>query len=81
MLAVNARRKRLVAGLFFYPRGGSDDARKNEVVRMLVLAVARPLVEGLRIPTIAQDDRIWQLLGVERTTFDEAIRLALLPRG
>jgi hypothetical protein len=45
------------------------------------VAVARPLVEGLRIPTIAHDDRIWQLLGVQRTTFDEAIRLALLPRG
>ena len=45
------------------------------------VAVARPLVEGLRIPTIAHDDRIWQFLGVQRTTFDEAIRLAPLPRG
>jgi len=45
------------------------------------VAVARPLVEGLRIPTIAHDDRIWRLLGVQRTTFDEAIRLALLPPG
>ena len=45
------------------------------------VAVARPLVEGLRIPTIAHDDRIWELVGVQRTTFDEAIRLALLERG
>ena len=42
------------------------------------VAVARPLVEGLRIPTIAHDERIWDLIGRPRTTFDEAIRLALL---
>lgn len=41
------------------------------------VAVARPLVEGLRIPTVAHDDRIWQLVGVPRTSFDDAIRLAL----
>jgi len=41
------------------------------------VAVARPLVEGLRVPTVAKDDRIWQYVGVERTPFDEAIRLAL----
>ena len=45
------------------------------------VAVARPLVEGLRVPTVAKDDRIWQHVGVERTPFDEAIRLALLERG
>ena len=44
------------------------------------VAVARPLVEGLRIPTIAHDDRIWNLLGAPRTTFDQAIRTALLER-
>ena len=32
------------------------------------VAVARPLVEGLRIPTVAQDDRIWDLL--ERRRID-----------
>ncbi len=42
------------------------------------VAVARPLVEGLRVPTVAHDDRIWELVEVQRTTFDEAIRLALL---
>ncbi len=45
------------------------------------VAVARPLVEGLRVPTVAKDDRLWQHVGVERTTFDEAIRLALLDSG
>ncbi len=45
------------------------------------VAVARPLVEGLRIPTVAHDDRIWELVGVQRTTFDEAIRAALLEHG
>jgi uncharacterized protein YbjT (DUF2867 family) len=44
------------------------------------VAVARPLVEGLRIPTVAHDDRIWALIGVEPTTFDDAIRLALADR-
>ena len=41
------------------------------------VAVARPLVEGLRVPTIAEDDRIWDLVGVQRTSFDDAIRSAL----
>jgi uncharacterized protein YbjT (DUF2867 family) len=45
------------------------------------VAVARPLVEGLRVPTIAQDDRIWDLVSVRRTRFDEAIRSALDERG
>ncbi len=45
------------------------------------VAVARPLVDGLRIPTVAHDDRIWELVGVQRTTFDEAIRAALLEHG
>jgi len=36
------------------------------------VAVARPLVEGLRIPTVARDDRIWG-----RITFDEAVEAAL----
>jgi uncharacterized protein YbjT (DUF2867 family) len=45
------------------------------------VAVARPLVEGLRIPTVAGDDRIWSLLGVERTRFDEAVVSALGERA
>jgi uncharacterized protein YbjT (DUF2867 family) len=42
------------------------------------VSVARPLIEGLRIPTVAQDDRIWDLVKVRRTSFDEAIRTALV---
>ena len=42
------------------------------------VAVARPLVEGLRVPTVARDDRIWDLVGIPRTSFDEAILSALL---
>ena len=45
------------------------------------VAVARPLVEGLRVATIAQDDRIWDIVSVRRTSFDDAIRSALDERG
>lgn len=41
------------------------------------VSVARPLVEGLRIPTIAHDDRIWELVKTRRTTFDESVQAAL----
>ena len=41
------------------------------------VSVARPLIEGLRIPTVAHDDRIWDLVKVQRMTFDQAVRLAL----
>ena len=41
------------------------------------VSVARPLVEGLRVPTVARDHRIWDLVDVERTTFDDAISAAL----
>ena len=39
--------------------------------------VARPLVEGLRTPTVVRDDRIRELLPLELTPFDEAARAAL----
>lgn len=45
------------------------------------VSVARPLVEGLRVPTIAQDDRIWGLAGRRPTTFDDSVRAALLATG
>jgi len=44
------------------------------------VSVARPLVEGLRIPTVAHDDRIWALVDAPRTTFDEAVEEALRER-
>ena len=40
-------------------------------------SVARPLVEGLRNPTIAREERIRELLPFELTSFDEAARRAL----
>ena len=40
-------------------------------------SVARPLVEGLRNPTIAREERIRELLPFELTPFDEAARRAL----
>jgi hypothetical protein len=40
-------------------------------------SVARPLVEGLRNPTVSEDDRIRALVPFELTPFDEAAREAL----
>lgn len=44
-------------------------------------SVTRPLIEGLRIPTVAREDLIWQLVGGERTGFDDAVRTALAARA
>jgi len=40
-------------------------------------AVTRPLIEGLKIPTLAHDDSIWELVPGGRTEFDDAVRAAL----
>ncbi|HEY4347479.1 MAG TPA: NAD(P)H-binding protein [Gaiellaceae bacterium] len=40
-------------------------------------SVARPLVEGLRNPTVAREERIRKLLPLQLTSFDEAARRAL----
>lgn len=40
-------------------------------------SVARPLVEGLRNPTVARDERIRELVPIRLTPFDEAARDAL----
>ena len=40
-------------------------------------SVARPLVEGLRTPTVALDERIRDLVPLEPTPFDDAVRSAL----
>ncbi len=40
-------------------------------------AVTRPLIEGLKIPTLAYDDSIWELTPGSRTGFDDAVRAAL----
>lgn len=44
-------------------------------------AVARPIVDGLRTPTVAHDERIRELLPFELTSFDDAVRDALLASG
>ncbi|MGH3022967.1 MAG: NAD(P)H-binding protein [Gaiellaceae bacterium] len=43
-------------------------------------AVARPLIEGLRSPTIVRDDAIRNLVRIELTPFDDAVREALSSR-
>jgi hypothetical protein len=40
-------------------------------------SVARPLIEGLRNPTIAREERIRELVPLELTPFDEAAQRAL----
>jgi uncharacterized protein YbjT (DUF2867 family) len=44
-------------------------------------SVARPLVEGMRIPTVAREERIWELVPGHRTSFDEAVARALQVKG
>ena len=39
--------------------------------------VARPLIEGLRTPTVVRDDAIDKLLPIDKTPFDEAAAAAL----
>ena len=43
-------------------------------------SVARPLVEGLRTPTVAHDQRLRNLVPLELTPFDDAARTALAQR-
>jgi hypothetical protein len=40
-------------------------------------AVARPLIDGLRTPTVVRDERIRELIPIELTPFDDAVREAL----
>jgi uncharacterized protein YbjT (DUF2867 family) len=48
-----------------------------ELVTPVNASVARPLVEGLRSPTIAREERLRQLLPFELTSFEDAVRGAL----
>lgn len=43
-------------------------------------SVARPLVEGLSVETVARDDRIQSVVPLELTSFDDAARAALTDR-
>jgi uncharacterized protein YbjT (DUF2867 family) len=40
-------------------------------------SVARPLIDGLRTPTVAHEEGIREIVPVEPTPFDDAVRLAL----
>ena len=51
-----------------------------QLVTPVSAGVARPLVEGLKIPTVAREERIWELVPGRRTSFDEAVRKALRGR-
>jgi uncharacterized protein YbjT (DUF2867 family) len=51
-----------------------------QLVTPVNAAVARPLVEGLKFPTVARDDRIWAKVSEPRTSFDDAVRLTLAAR-
>jgi uncharacterized protein YbjT (DUF2867 family) len=48
-----------------------------ELITPVNASVARPLVEGLKNPTIAREERIRQLLPFQLTPFNEAARQAL----
>jgi len=42
-------------------------------------SIARPLIDGLRNPTVVEDDRIRTLVPFELTAFDDAVRAELSP--
>ena len=48
-----------------------------ELVTPVNASVARPLVEGLRSPTIVREERLRKLLPFELTSFEEAVQRAL----
>ena len=50
------------------------------VVTPVKAGIARPLIEGLRNETVARDDRIRELVPIELTPFDVAVREALAER-
>jgi uncharacterized protein YbjT (DUF2867 family) len=50
------------------------------VVTPVKAGVARPLIEGLRNETVARDERIRELVPLELTPFDVAVRQALEDR-
>ena len=52
-----------------------------ELVTPVNASVARPLVEGLRSPTIAREERLRELVPFDLTSFDAATREALAARG
>ena len=72
--ALRGRRRAIVEVPILSPRLSSYWLHLVTPVRA---GVARPLVEGLRNPTVARDDRIRQLLPRSLMSFDAAARAAL----
>jgi hypothetical protein len=50
------------------------------VVTPVKAGIARPLIEGLRNETVTHEDRIRELVPLELTPFDVAVREALAER-
>lgn len=73
---IRGRRRRIVEVPVLSPRLSSYWLHLVTPVRA---GVARPLVEGLRNPTVAKDDRIRRLLPRALVSFDDAAREALSP--
>jgi uncharacterized protein YbjT (DUF2867 family) len=74
--ALRGRRRAIVEVPILSPRLSSYWLHLVTPVRA---SVARPLVEGLRNPTVVRDDRIRVLLPRTLTSFDAAARAALKP--
>jgi uncharacterized protein YbjT (DUF2867 family) len=74
--ALRGRRRLIVEVPVLSPRLSSYWLHLVTPVRA---SVARPLVEGLRNPTVARDDRIRELVPFPLTSFDDAARAALAP--
>jgi len=72
--SIRGKRLRIVEVPVLTPRLSSWWLR---LVTPVNASVARPLVEGLRTPTVARETSIRELVAVEPTPFDDAVRLAL----
>jgi uncharacterized protein YbjT (DUF2867 family) len=71
---IKGKRRRIIEVPVLSPRLSSYWLHLVTPVRA---SVARPLIEGLRNPTVAQDNRIRRLLRFRLTSFDDAARAAL----
>jgi uncharacterized protein YbjT (DUF2867 family) len=76
--ALRGRRRLIVEVPVLSPRLSSYWLHLVTPVRA---SVARPLVEGLRNPTVARDERIRELVPFSLTPFDDAARVALAARA
>jgi uncharacterized protein YbjT (DUF2867 family) len=72
--SIRGKRLRIVEVPVLTPRLSSWWLR---LVTPVNASVARPLVDGLRTPTVARETSIRELVAVEPTQFDDAVRLAL----